>query len=129
MKECEILNKQPFLRYKYANGMFAWVLQRLSGACLAFYLVAHLLVTSTLTGKMPISFDKLMEMLDMPIVKALEICLIGVVMYHALNGIKLALLNFGLPTKYHKTLFWILMIIGTIFFAFSWYVLFPWRTL
>lgn len=107
--------------------MFAWVLQRLSGLCLAFYLIAHLLVTSTLTGKGPISFDNLMEMLDLPIVRALEICLIGVVMYHALNGVKLALLNFGVSTKYHKALFWILMVIGIMFFAFSWYVLFPWE--
>jgi len=121
------LNNQPFLRYKYRNGMFAWVLQRLSGACIAFYLIAHLFVTSTLTGKMPITFDRLMEIMDKPYVKALEICLIGVVMYHALNGIKLALLNFGVPTKYHKVLFWVLMIIGIILFSYSWYVLFPWN--
>lgn len=119
-------NLLPFFRYKYRNGMAAWVLQRLSGVCLAFYLVAHLLVTSTLSNG-GANFDNLMKMLDMWPVKALEICLIGVVMYHALNGIRLALLNFGVPTKYHKILFWILMSLGIIFFVFSWYVLFPWN--
>ncbi|MFH1453851.1 MAG: succinate dehydrogenase, cytochrome b556 subunit [Armatimonadota bacterium] len=119
------MNNHPFLRYKYKNGMIAWALQRLSGLCLAFYLVAHLLVTSLLI-KGPASFDKMMEMLHSPITVALEICLIGVVMYHALNGIRLALLSFGVPTKYHSALFWILMFIGVVLFALSWYVIFPW---
>lgn len=115
---------KPFTRYKWNTGMFAWILHRLSGLVLAFYLLMHLYVTNHLT-KGEVSFDKMMGLVDNPLVKILEIGLLGVVLYHAVNGIRVVLLNYGLKTKIHRFLFWLLVGLGIIIFIFGAYPLLP----
>lgn len=96
--------------------MVSWILRRMSGLVLGGYLIAHILVTGYLT-KGEKNFDEIMELLHNPFAKLLEIGLLGVVIYHALNGIKVIMLNWGVPSKHHKLLFWSTAILGIIIFA------------
>lgn len=106
----------PFLRYKWNLGMISWILGRLSGLVLAGYLIAHILTTCYLS-KGPQSFNDVMKLLHNPYVKLLEVCLLGTVVYHAVNGFKVILLNLGAPSKYHKVLFWITTLFGMLIFT------------
>ncbi len=44
------------------------------------------------------------------------------VLYHALNGVRIVLMDFGLGIKQHKVVFWIVMAIAVICLVFFAYV-------
>jgi len=101
-----------------ATGMWAWLLFRISGLILVFYLGAHIIVIST--GQ----FDKLndlMKMFDNPVLVLMDLALVVAVLYHALNGVRIILMDFGVGVHRHKILFWSAMAVVVICFAvFAW---------
>ena len=101
-----------------ATGMWAWLLFRISGLILVFYLGAHIIVIST--GQ----FDKLnelMKMFDHPVLVLMDLALVVAVLYHALNGVRIILIDFGIGVHRHKILFWSAMAVVVICFAvFAW---------
>ena len=101
-----------------ATGMWAWLLFRISGLVLVFYLGAHIIVIST--GQ----FDKLNELMktfDNPILVLMDLALVVAVLYHALNGVRIILMDFGIGVRRHKILFWGAMAVVVICFAiFAW---------
>jgi succinate dehydrogenase / fumarate reductase cytochrome b subunit len=115
-----------FLRYKWRTGMAAWALHRLSGLALIFYLTLHIWVTHNL-GISQSKFNFWMDLLSSPIFKLLEIGLLGVVLYHALNGLRIILIDLGWGVKYHKAVFWGLVLIGGVAFLAGGYELFPFK--
>lgn len=110
--------------YRYRTGMWAFVLHRLSGLVLSFYLIIHIWVVRTVaTG--PEGFNSIMRLLDNPINKFLEIGLYGVVLFHSLNGVRILVVDIGKGTRIQKKLFWVLMAIGFIFFILGAIPMFP----
>jgi succinate dehydrogenase / fumarate reductase cytochrome b subunit len=109
------------------QGMWAWLLFRASGLLLVFYLFAHIIVTSmghfggTGDGNV---YNKLMDMFDSPVAVVLDLCLVGVVLYHALNGVRIILMDFGVGIKQHKIIFWVCMAITALCLALFAYVAF-----
>ncbi len=101
-----------------ATGMWAWLLFRISGLILVFYLGAHIIVIST--GQ----FDKLndlMKMFDNPVLVLMDLALVVAVLYHALNGVRIILMDFGIGVHRHKILFWGAMAVVVVCFAvFAW---------
>ncbi|MBU2551133.1 MAG: succinate dehydrogenase, cytochrome b556 subunit [Proteobacteria bacterium] len=85
---------QPKRHYRWHPGFIAWLLHRLSGACLAGYLLAHLWVLNHL-AKGPAEFDYVMSLTRNPLVGLLEIGLLGVVAYHTINGLRVVLMDYG----------------------------------
>ncbi len=115
--------------YKLSVGHVAWILHRLSGLALMFYLGLHIWVISHLNAGAE-SFNKVMAFLNTPLFKVLEIGLWGVILYHVLNGIRLLLIDFAGGARYHKKLFWvafflvlILTILGAIPFLHHLHIL------
>ena len=100
------------LSYYKFTGSWAWILHRLSGLALIFYLSAHIWVISTIS-KGEEGFETVMGILNTPVFKVLEVGLWGVILFHAFNGIRVVLVDFLKGALYHKKLFYILM-----FFAF-----------
>ena len=95
----EARRKSPFqrgrsaFRYRKAQpGWVAWALHRITGLLLVGYLVAHLSVLSSI-GFGSASFDEIMRQFNRPVFKILELGLLWCVLYHALNGIRLVLLD------------------------------------
>lgn len=84
----------PKRGYRWHAGFFAWLLHRLAGAALAGYLILHLYVLSRL-AEGPEAFDGVMNMFDHPIIRLLEIGLLGVVAYHTINGLRIVLMDYG----------------------------------
>lgn len=104
---------------KYKVGMWAFVLHRISGLLIALYLMAHLVVISTAAVIGHATFDDLMETLHKPWVIVLELVLIGAVLYHLLNGVRLLLFDIGIGVRAQKPIFWAFMVLGVILMVFS----------
>lgn len=87
-------------------GTFAWLLHRLTGAILALYLFAHILVvSSSLSG--PDTFNVWLKLVQTPLTHFLEIFLVAVVAFHLLNGLRITITDFFFSTKAHKSYFWV----------------------
>ena len=87
---------------KWFPGSIAWVIHRVTGVLLTLYLFAHLYILSHL--KNPEEYAVLLELMKNPLVKLSEVGLLALVTIHALNGLRVTLLETGAPTKLHKPL-------------------------
>lgn len=84
-------------------GSWAFILNRLSGLGLTFYLGLHLAVLNKL-AQGPQAYDDFVAFSQSPLIKAGEILLIGAVLFHGLNGLRLILLAFGIGIMQQKKL-------------------------
>ncbi len=108
--------------YRGREGMWSWVAHRITGVAVFFFLFVHVLDTA-LVRVSPDAYDRVIDTYKTPIVNLLEVGLVGAVLFHALNGIRLILVDFwSKGTKYHRQLLWIIvgiwvavMIPGTYF--------------
>ncbi len=110
--------------YRWHVGTVAWILHRLSGVLIVVYLVLHIWVMSFLQ-KGPESFNRIMRLLESPLFKLLEIGLLGVVIYHALNGIRLVILDLGWGMAHQKKMFWAVVVVGIVIFVLGAIPLYP----
>ncbi len=108
------------MRYRWQAGSIAWLIHRGSGVFLTLYIFVHLYLLTHL--KDPEKYAGLLTLLGNPLVKLGEICLLAMVIAHALNGFRLTLLDLGVPTKIQKTLFMVVVVMGggTLFFLGAW---------
>src|SRR5512139_2537571 len=79
--------------YRGREGMWSWVAQRVTGVLVFFFLFAHVLDTA-LVRVSPNSYDRVIDTYKNPIVNLMEVGLIGAVLYHALNGLRVMLIDF-----------------------------------
>ncbi len=89
----------------YKVGAWAWLAHRISGIGIAAYLIAHIIVISTAQAG-GASFDGIMASLQTPLFLALDIILIGVIVFHMLNGFRILLFDLGIGIRQQKQLFW-----------------------
>jgi succinate dehydrogenase / fumarate reductase cytochrome b subunit len=102
--------------YRIHLGTVAWILHRLSGLALIFYLLLHIWVISHLIGGRA-SFDEIMESFGTPLFKFLEIGLIGVILYHLFNGLRVTLVDMGVLVEKQKLLFGIVVVVWLVTWA------------
>lgn len=81
-----------FQRYRIRTGMFAWIMHRLTGVGLVVYLVIHIWGLKSLTD--PTAFNALIAKYHAPIYKVGEFGLLVAVVYHAMNGLRIVLIDF-----------------------------------
>ena len=79
--------------YRGGEGMFTWVLHRVTGVLLFLFLFAHIVDTSLIVVS-PGLYDGVVEVYHHPIIKLMEIGLVVAVLYHACNGIRVTLVDF-----------------------------------
>jgi len=116
-----------WLKYRWNEGMVAFLLSRCAALIVAFYLVAHLMVTRTLASGAE-SFNGAMHVVDRPLFKLLEIGLIGVIVAHAIQGSRVVALNIGLKSRHRKLLLTIIGILGLVLFLAGAWIMFPFRS-
>ena len=110
---------QPVVRYKMRVGMFAWILHRLTGLALVGYLVVHVWGLKAITN--PEAYNALITEYHGPIFKVGEFLLLGAVIYHALNGLRIVLIDFVGWSPNQKKLFWTLGAVAAVLFAVGGY--------
>jgi succinate dehydrogenase / fumarate reductase cytochrome b subunit len=79
--------------YRGREGMWSWVAHRVTGVLIFFFLFAHVLDTA-LVRVSPASYDSVIDTYKNPIVNLMEVGLVGAVLYHALNGLRVMLIDF-----------------------------------
>ena len=97
--------------YRGDPGMWSWVLHRITGVLTFFFLFVHVLDTA-LVRVSPNTYNQVIETYKTPIVNLLEVGLVGAVLYHALNGIRVMLVDFWEKgPKYQKPMLWTIAVI------------------
>ena len=95
--------------YRGDPGMWAWVLHRITGATIFFFLFVHVLDTA-LVRVSPQAYNEVIETYKTPIVGLMEMGLVVAVVYHALNGIRVILIDFWQHgAKYQRLMLWIVV--------------------
>ena len=87
------------------SGMTAHVVQRATGVLLLVYLFLHVHTIREL-AKGPAAFNAALARFHNPAFKLLEIALFGTVILHALNGVRITLLDLGVGHSAQRRLFW-----------------------
>lgn len=102
-------NKVGGTLYRGTEGMWSWVLHRITGISIFFFLLVHVLDTA-LVRVSPEAYNAAMHAYKTPIMGLGEVVLVGAVLYHAFNGIRIILIDF-LPggAKYQRVMFWIVI--------------------
>ncbi|MEJ2753576.1 MAG: succinate dehydrogenase, cytochrome b556 subunit [Chloroflexota bacterium] len=104
-------------------GSWAFALNRLTGLGLVLYLFLHLIVLSTLL-RGPEAWDQFLAIARSPLYLLLDVVLIFGLLFHALNGIRVALVGMGIGANNQKTLFWVLAALAAILLVVSAYLVF-----
>jgi succinate dehydrogenase cytochrome b subunit len=101
------------MRYKWQTGAMAWVIHRITGAAVGVYLLLHIL------AQFGMKYDQkgLADISNFLTQKVVVVVLLAFLIYHALNGIRELIIDFGSGALYHKKLFWVMMVIGLVFFV------------
>jgi len=105
-----------------ATGMWAWILHRITGLGLVFYILLHtiLMGVSLLSGRE--GFDATLSLLmGNPVFELLDILLLGAVLYHGFNGIRILLFDVGvgISVSSQKIIFRIFMGVAAILWFWS----------
>jgi len=92
--------------YRGGDGMWTWVLHRITGVSVFFFLLVHVLDTA-LVRVSPEAYDLVIASYKTPIVNLLEVGLVGAVLYHALNGLRIILIDFWAKgPRFHRQMTW-----------------------
>jgi succinate dehydrogenase / fumarate reductase cytochrome b subunit len=73
--------------------MWSWVLHRLTGVMIFFFLFAHVIDTAMVRVS-PHAYNSAVDTYKNPVVGVLEVGLVAAVLFHALNGIRVLLVDF-----------------------------------
>jgi len=95
------------LRFKPV-GMLAFMLHRLSGIGLVFYLFLHLAVLSRLRGG-PASWDSFLALVRSSLFLILDGILLLGALLHGLNGLRLTLIGLNIGLRWQKASFWAIL--------------------
>lgn len=79
--------------YRGGEGMWTWVVHRVTGVAVFFFLFVHVLDTA-LVRVSPVTYDLTIATYKTPIINLLEVGLVGAVLWHALNGLRIILVDF-----------------------------------
>ncbi len=103
--------------YRGREGMWSWVAHRITGVGIFFFLFAHVLDTA-LVRVSPEVYNAVIATYKNPIVGLMEIGLVGAVVFHALNGLRIVLVDFWFqgPRWQQRMLygvvgFWVLLMV------------------
>jgi succinate dehydrogenase / fumarate reductase cytochrome b subunit len=73
--------------------MWSWVAHRVTGVLVFFFLFVHVLDTA-LVRVSPDAYNTVINSYKNPVMNVMEVGLVGAVLYHALNGLRVILVDF-----------------------------------
>ena len=92
--------------YRGREGMWSWVAHRVTGVLIFFFLLVHVLDTA-LVRVSPEAYDAVMASYKNPVMGLGEAGLVGAVLFHGLNGVRIMLVDFwDRGTRYHRQMLW-----------------------
>ncbi|MGH9173036.1 MAG: succinate dehydrogenase, cytochrome b556 subunit [Vicinamibacterales bacterium] len=79
--------------YRGREGMISWALHRLTGLGVLLFLLIHI-ADIYVIGYGPEEFDSLLFIYHNTFFRLMEVMLVGALYYHALNGIRIIMIDF-----------------------------------
>lgn len=100
--------------YRGHEGMWTWVAHRITGVAVFFFLLVHVLDTA-LVRVSPNAYDEVIATYKTPIVNLMEVGLVGAVLYHALNGLRIIAVDYWASGPRHqKSMLWAILVIWLV---------------
>jgi succinate dehydrogenase / fumarate reductase cytochrome b subunit len=101
--------------YRGGVGMWSWVLHRVTGVAIYFFLLVHILDTA-LVRLSPAAYNAVIGTYKTPVMNIGETFLVMAIVYHAFNGIRIILIDFwSKGPKYQRAMFWIVLALWVVF--------------
>lgn len=92
--------------YRGNEGMWSWVLHRVTGVAIFFFLLVHVLDTA-LIRVAPDAYDAVMSTYKNPIMGIGETVLVAAIVYHAFNGLRIIAVDiWPWATRHQRQLWW-----------------------
>ncbi|GAA3768662.1 succinate dehydrogenase, cytochrome b556 subunit [Microbacterium kribbense] len=86
--------------------MWSWVLHRITGIGIFFFLLVHVLDTALIRVS-PNAYDAVIGTYKQPIMGIGEIVLVAAIAYHAYNGLRVIIVDFSEKgAKFQRQLWW-----------------------
>jgi succinate dehydrogenase / fumarate reductase cytochrome b subunit len=106
--------------YRGKVGMWSWVLHRITGVAIFFFLLVHVLDTA-LVRLSPEAYNAVIGTYKTPLIGLAELGLVAAILFHALNGLRVILVDFWRKgVKYQNVMFWIVIgIAAALFLGFA----------
>jgi succinate dehydrogenase / fumarate reductase, cytochrome b subunit len=79
--------------YRGGQGQWSWALHRITGVAIFLFLLAHI-VDTALVGFGPELYNRVIAVYHNPIVCLMEISLALLILFHALNGLRIMVIDF-----------------------------------
>jgi len=134
--QCPVNRKDPFLQdvfqresritmgkiskyitYRGGEGQWSWLLHRITGIGVFVFLLTHILDTAMI-GWGPRAYNDVMAVFRHPLFRVGEVVLAGAVLYHALNGVRIIIIDFWPEsTVVQKKLFYAVVITFLLIFV------------
>lgn len=103
--------------YRGGEGMWSWVLHRITGVAIFFFLLVHILDTA-LVRLSPAAYNAVIGTYKNPIMGVGEIALVGAIVFHALNGLRIILVDmWSKGVKYQRVMFWVVIALWVVLMA------------
>ena len=117
-----LLGRAPI--YSGGTGQYAWALHRATGIGILFFLLVHIIDIS-LIGLGKALYDASVEFYARPVLLPMEILLVGAVVYHTLNGIRILTIDFTKSGYRQERLSFAIVMILTILLTLpsAWFIL------
>lgn len=113
-----------YWRYRGDISMWAWFFHRLTGIGIFVFLLVHI-VDTALIGWGRDVYDAVVQLYHHPVFRVGEILLIGVVLFHALNGVRVVILDFAPQTTvYQRQMLAVVVVAFFVLFIPSAFVMF-----
>ncbi len=103
--------------YRGREGMWSWVLHRITGVAIFFFLLVHVLDTA-LVRVSPQTYNGVIDTYKQPIMGLGELVLVAAIVFHAFNGLRIILIDFwSVGTKHQRAMFWIVIVLWVVLMA------------
>ncbi|MFC7403122.1 succinate dehydrogenase, cytochrome b556 subunit [Citricoccus sp. GCM10030269] len=103
--------------YRGTEGQWSWVIHRITGVVIFFFLLVHVLDTS-LVRVSPEAYNAVLGTYKNPLMALGEVGLVGAIVFHAFNGVRIILVDFWKGgTQHHKKMLWAVVILSIITIA------------
>ena len=107
------------------GGMWPWLLQRITAVWLVLGLGFHILVLHAY-GIGKLDFASIGDRLAMDFFVFMDITLLAAALFHALNGLRMVLLDYWFTGGNRRILDGVLVVVGLGMFGFGTWALWPW---
>ncbi|HWH98165.1 MAG TPA: succinate dehydrogenase, cytochrome b556 subunit [Pseudolysinimonas sp.] len=103
--------------YRGREGMWSWVLHRITGVAIFFFLLVHILDTALIRVS-PEGYNAVIGAYKTPIMGLGEIGLVAAIGLHALNGLRIIAIDFlRIGPRIQRVMFWVVVALWLLLLA------------